>query len=113
MRDKSSEFGQSVLDMMRAQFGDAMKGYWFYENPVCPCCHAKPIDFVTYKGQKALSINGFMYRAKGILIAYALCDSCTMQVHKMKPGAEKSSQHKSIEETLAAAYNDYLRSLDS
>jgi hypothetical protein len=112
MPKEPTDFADSVLDMMRAQFGDAMKGYWFYEDPLCPCCRVQPIDLITYQGQKALSINGYMYRAKGILIAYALCSTCAGQVIKMRPGTPKSPQHAAIEETLATAYDRYLASLD-
>ena len=69
-----------ILELMlvqgRAQFGDAVKSFWFYDGDFCPACLARPIGVIKIKGENAMSINGFIYRARGVLIGYFLCETC-------------------------------------
>ena len=58
----------------RAQFGDAVKAFWFYEGDFCPGCMARPIGVTKLKGENALSLNGFIYRPRGVLIGRVLGD---------------------------------------
>ncbi len=70
--DTNSATAEGVLKMMyeqgKAQFGKAMKGFWLYDDDLCPACLQNPAGEVNFQGEKALSINGFMYRERGILI---------------------------------------------
>jgi hypothetical protein len=99
----------------KAQFGAAVKGQWFYTGELCPGCSIRPIEVMRYKGKAALSMNAFMYRARGVLIGYLLCEVCATQIFK---AAEKNPYqqiplHNDIERNLIAAYHQHLTSLDA
>jgi len=109
--EEFSEFIDSIIAQMRAHFGDAVKAYWVHAEPLCPGCMVQPIDAITYKGKRAMSINAFMYRERGVMIAYFLCSDCANTVIAAKNGP--TELHKSIEENLKNAYNRYLASQDA
>jgi hypothetical protein len=96
--------------MMKAQFGRAVKAYWFYDGDLCPCCLSSPIDEMIFEGKKALSINAFMYRERGVLIAYLLCGQCAQEILAQSP-KEPTSRHKAIENNLVSAYLHHVNSL--
>jgi hypothetical protein len=52
----------------KAQFGNAVKSFWFYEGDLCPGCLMRPISVIKMKGEKAVAINAFIYRPRGVLI---------------------------------------------
>lgn len=110
---------ERILELMfnqgKAQFGDAMKSFWFYKGDLCPGCMARPIDKMKFKGQDAVSINGFMYRARGVLIGYFLCDTCANYIFREveKNPYKETPLHADIERNLADAYLRYLASLDA
>ena len=92
------------------QFGKAIKVFRFHEEESCPGC-GRPIDLMKYKGENAMSINGFMYRERGVLIGYLLCGRCATQIFKdakKKPGVE-TNLHATVEQNLIKAY---LRTLN-
>ncbi|MCB8942413.1 MAG: hypothetical protein H6658_01430 [Ardenticatenaceae bacterium] len=92
------------------QFGKAVKVYRFHDEESCPGC-GRPIDLMKIKGENAMSINGFMYRERGVLIGYLLCSRCAKQVFrdaKKNPGVE-TALHDTIEQNLIKAY---LRTLN-
>ena len=98
--------------MLSAQFGNSVQGYWVYVDDLCPGCRVNDIGEFYMKGQRAVSINGYIYRARGILIAYLLCGDCAMQV--IANSTKKNLPvHGTIEETLSKAYERYLRSLNA
>mgnify|MGYP006972337609 CR=1 FL=1 len=68
------------------------------------------IDEMSYEGLPALSINAFMYRERGVLIAYPLCGRCAEKLVAQRP-TEPTSMHKDIERNLVDAYLAYLDSL--
>ncbi len=95
-----------------AQFGKVMKGYWFYEPDTCPGC-GRRVDAMQYKGKEALSVNAFIYRKRGILIGYLLCNHCANEIHRSaekRPGVQ-IARHDIIEETLSAAYEAHMNRL--
>ena len=108
-----------ILEMMyaqgKAQFGDAMKSFWLYDGDVCPGCMARPIDTMKIKGKDALSINGFMYHPRGVLIGYFLCETCANYIFKeaAKNPYKQTPLHADIEKNLAEAYLRHLSSLDA
>ena len=111
---EEDNFAEEMLAMMMAQYGDAAEAYWFYEHALCPCCQTNPIDFMTYEGKKTLSINGFMYRARGVLIGYLLCGPCATSIMVLaKLGPKTTKKHQAIEATLIDAYEKYINSLDA
>ncbi len=98
----------------RAQFGDAIKGFWFYDGDACPGC-GFPVEEMTYKGQRALSLNAFIYRPRGILIGYLLCGQCAKQIFQAverNPGVQ-TPLHAVIEQNLITAYQRYLAAQDA
>ncbi|MFH1909057.1 MAG: hypothetical protein ABIL11_17025 [Chloroflexota bacterium] len=52
----------------KAQFGAAIKSFWFYDGDLCTACVQRSIGVVKYKGQDALAINAFISRDRGVLI---------------------------------------------
>jgi hypothetical protein len=109
---------EDILKMMymqgKAQFGEAVKGFWLYDGDLCPACLQNPIDVVHFKGKEVLSINGFMYRERGILIGYFLCEICTLFIHEQaqKHPYQETPLHAKIEANLRDAYHVYLSSLN-
>jgi hypothetical protein len=103
-------FGQA-----KAQFGDAVKSYWFYEGDFCPGCLARPIGVIKMKGENAVAINGFMYRPRGVLIGYFLCEVCANYIFREaeKHPYKQTPLHADIERNLAEAYHRHLSSLDA
>ena len=117
--DDSQLEANKILELMytqgKAQFGDAVKSFWLYDGDLCPGCLARPIDKIKFKGKDALSINGFMYRPRGVLIGYFLCDVCANYIFKeaQKNQFKQTPLHADIEQNLAEAYHRYMASLDA
>ncbi|MCB0062138.1 MAG: nucleotidyltransferase domain-containing protein, partial [Caldilineaceae bacterium] len=62
------------------------------------------------KGQDALSLNAFIYRARGVLIGYFLCGQCAAKIHEaaaINPG-KQIPLHTVIERNLVQAYRRHL-----
>ena len=98
----------------QAQFGDAVKAHWFYDGDFCPGCGGV-IDTMEIDGGKALSINGFIYRERGVLIGYVLCSRCATKIFEASrraPG-RPTARHATIEANLRKAYDKYMASLDA
>lgn len=96
----------------KARFGDAVKGYWFYDRDGCPGCGGE-VDAVRYKGNDALSLNAFIYRKYGMLIGYVLCGRCAKSIFQAaaKQPMVQTPLHATIEKNLSAAYERYRKSL--
>lgn len=114
-KSEADKILETMFAQAKAQFGDAMKSFWFYDGDVCPGCLARPIDKMKFKGKDALSINGFMYRPRGVLIGYFLCDICANYIFKEaeKNPYKQTSLHTEIEQNLRDAYHRHLASLDA
>jgi hypothetical protein len=113
-RDYADAAMAGLLAQAKKQFGDAIKGFWFYNGDPCPGC-GFPIDVTHYKGENALSLNTFIYRPRGMLIGYFLCGLCAQQIFK---AAEHNPSvqiplYSVIERNLITAYQRYLASLDA
>ena len=118
--DETKAAADSLLEAMfkqgKAQFGDAVKSFWFYDDEFCPGCNARPIDTMKIKGKEAVAINGFMYRARGVLIGYFLCGECATYIHnevKKNPFLRETPLHADIERNLIAGYHKHLNSLNA
>jgi len=117
--DASKTEADKILKMMfaqgKAQFGDAFKSFWLYNGDFCPGCLARPVDKMKFKGKDALSINGFMYRPRGVLIGYFLCDTCANYIFREaeKHPYKQTPRHADIERNLKDAYHKHLASLDA
>jgi hypothetical protein len=93
----------------QAQFGNAVKSYWFHEADTCPHC-SREIDAMDIKGKPGLSLNAYIYRKRGVLIGYFLCGRCAKKVFrdaKRNPGHE-TELHVAVEEKLIKAYHRYM-----
>ena len=116
--EPNSTTAEGVLKLMyeqgKAQFGSAMKGFWVYGGDLCPACMQQSAGEVNFKGEKALSINGFMYRERGILIGYFLCEICSLFIHEnaQKHPHQETPLHTKIEKNLKEAYQRHLASLN-
>ena len=108
-----------VLDMMftqaKARFGNALKSFWFYDGDLCPGCMARPIEAMKIKGENAVSLNAFIYRSRGVLIGYFLCQICATYIfdEAQKNPYKQTPLHTDIEQNLIAAYHKHLASLDA
>ena len=111
MCNEKEDYFETILDTMKAQFGNSVKNYWVYDGDLCPCCLTRSIGVMMHNGKEALSINAFMYRERGVLIAYMLCGQCAQGViAEAKHGP--TVLHDSIEKNLTNAYLRYMNSLD-
>ncbi len=105
----------TLFTRAKAQFGDAVKSFWFYDGDLCPACMARPIGVIKMKGENAVAINAFIYRARGVLIGYFLCETCAKFIFKEaeKNPYKDTPLHADIEMNLTAAYHKHLSSLDA
>ncbi len=94
----------------KAQFGDAVKSYWFYDGNLCPACNQRPLGTIKYNNKDALSLNAFIYRERGVLIGYFLCEKCARQIFRdaQKNPYTQTAVHAEIERNLILAYRAHL-----
>ena len=111
-KNETEQWFNSILDTMKAQFGSAAKHYWVHAEMICPGC-GKPIEEFMVNNKRSMSVNGFMYREKEVLIAYFLCGECAKEILAQSHKYEKTSRHLLIEQTLTEAYNRYLTTLNA
>jgi len=119
--DNSSDPTKAAVDELlgrlyaqaKAQFGSVVKSFWFYDADLCPACTERPIGAIKFKGEDALAINAFIYRERGVLIGYFLCETCANYIFKdaQKNPYKQTPLRADIERNLTAAYHKYLASL--
>lgn len=111
----ANEIMSKIYMQAKAQFGDVVKAFWLHDGELCPGCEIHPIGLVKYKGEDALALNAFMYRERGVLIGYFLCESCANSIFQetRKHPSHQTPKHADIERNLIAAYHRYLASLDA
>jgi hypothetical protein len=99
----------------KAQFGAAVKSYWFYGGDTCPGCGSRQIEPLKHKGKDALSLNAFIYRERGVLIGYLLCRQCAKDIFRAarKNPYQQTPLHTTIEQNLIKAYRQHLGTLDA
>jgi len=99
-----------MYEQGKAQFGSAVKSFWFYDGDLCPACLQNFAGVVNYKGKDGLAINGFMYRERGVLISYFLCEVCALFIHEhaQKHPYQQTPLHVRIETNLRDAYHGHL-----
>jgi|SRR3972149_1542350 len=105
---------KAMFKQAKLQFGDAAKAFWFHDGDLCPACLQNPIGAIKFKGEDALAINGFMYRERGILIGYFLCEMCALYIHEQaqRHPYQQTPLHAKIESNLITAYHKHLSSLN-
>ena len=115
-KEEADKLLNTIFTQARAQFGDAIKSYWFYAEEFCPGCLVRPIGAIKMKGENAVSMNAFIYRPRGVLIGYFLCEVCANYIFnavEKNPEIKTTPLHVDIEQNLIAAYQKYLMSLDA
>jgi hypothetical protein len=107
-KNDAAEMLEELFRLARYRFGSAVKSRWLHKADGCPGC-GRDIDAVKLsKKKKALSLNTFIFREYGVLIAYMLCGNCAsyiMESSKTNPNT-LTSLHAEIEKNLK---HEYLR----
>ena len=100
-----SDLLDQLFRQAKMQFGSAIKSQWFYDGDGCPGC-GREIDAVKFKKKKALSLNAFIYRDHGVLIAYLLCGKCANHIFKEAETnpVGQTDLHTEIEKNLKKAF---------
>ena len=117
MKPKPSSIDE-LMDAMfaqaKARFGPAVKSNWVYTGELCPGCQKNPVGEIKFKGKNALAINAFIYRARGVLIGYFLCETCANYIHSeaKKNPYKQTPLHTDIERTLSMAYDEHRATLN-
>lgn len=98
-----------LFRMSQIQFGSAIKSRWFHDREECPGCGGK-ISVMKFKKKNALSLNAFIFREHGVLIAYLLCGKCGKYIHSEaeKNPYTQTSLHTEIEKNLKQAFIKHL-----
>ncbi len=117
-RDKKStnvadELLGKLFAQAKAQFGDAVRSFWFYDGDLCPACTRRPIGVIKIKDKDAVSLNAFIYRPRGVLIGYFLCETCARRIFQdaQKNPYTQTRLHAEIERNLISAYLAYMGKL--
>jgi hypothetical protein len=96
---------EQLFRQAQMQFGSAIKSKWFHDGDGCPGC-GKEIDATKFKGKDTLSLNAFIFREHGVLIAYLLCGKCAKYIFKKakKNPYSQTPLHGEIEKNLKQAF---------
>ncbi|HFC11375.1 MAG TPA: hypothetical protein ENJ56_00925 [Anaerolineae bacterium] len=110
--DKDNPFEAVMSEMFmqaHAQFGDAIKAYWFYDEDGCPGC-GREVKVADFEGKPAVSLNAYIYRKRGILIGYMLCNRCVKSIFRSakRRSGKKTDLHTLIESNLADAFEKHI-----
>lgn len=105
-----NEMLELIFRQAQMQFGNAIKSRWLHDGDGCPGC-GREIKTMKFKGQNALSLNAFIYREHGVLIAYLLCGKCARHILReaeKNPFGGQTALHTKIEKTLKQAFVKHL-----
>lgn len=100
---------EQLFRQSKMQFGAAIRSRWLHDGEGCPGC-GREIDAVKFKKKKMLSLNAFIFREHGVLIAYLLCGKCARYIideSKRNPYAT-TPLHFEIEKNLKQAFIKHL-----
>ena len=110
MSVKADKEIQELLDQLfsqaKMQFGSAVKSRWFHDGDGCPGCGGV-INTMRWKKKKnLLSLNAFIFREHGVLIAYLLCGKCARHIFEEseKDSYTPTALHGEIEKNLKRAF---------
>jgi hypothetical protein len=102
---EAEELMELIFMQAQMQFGAAViKGRWFHDGNGCPGC-GREIKTMKYKGKDTLSLNAFIYREHGVVIAYLLCGKCGNKVIR---ATTNTPLHEEIEKNLKQAFLKHL-----
>jgi hypothetical protein len=104
-----SEMMETIFRQAQMQFGSAVKSRWMHDGDGCPGC-GREIDGMKFKGKKALSLNAFIFRDHGVLIAYLLCGKCAGHIFREseKNPYSQTPLHTEIEKNLKQAFLKHM-----
>ena len=104
-----SDLLEQIYRQAKMQFGSAIKSRWLHDGDGCPGC-GREIDAVKIKKKKALSLNAFIFREHGVLIAYLLCGKCATYIieESKKNPYTTTALHVEIEKNLKQAFLKHL-----
>jgi len=109
-KNEISELLDQLFRQAQMQFGSAVKSRWLHDGDNCPGC-GREIDTFKFKKKKnMLSLNAFIYREHGVLIAYLLCGKCAKYIFeesKTNPYSQ-TPLHTEIEKNLKKAFVAHL-----
>ena len=100
---------EQLFRQAQMQFGTAVKSRWFHDGDGCPGC-GREIKAMKFKGKNALSLNAFIFREHGVLIAYLLCGKCARFIlrESERNPIGKTPLHADIEKNLKQAFLKHL-----
>jgi hypothetical protein len=100
---------ERLFRQAQRQFGSAVKSRWMHDGDGCPGC-GREIEGMKFKGQSALSLNAFIFREHGVLIAYLLCGKCAKYIFKKakKDPYGTTPLHSKIEANLKQAFLKHM-----
>jgi hypothetical protein len=106
---ETSDLVEQLFRQAQMQFGSAVRSRWFHDGDGCPGC-GREIEGLKFKGRDALSLNAFIFREHGVLIAYLLCSKCAKYVLKKskKNPSGTTPLHVEIEKNLKQAFLKHL-----
>lgn len=109
-KDEISDLLEQIFFQAKMQFGSAIKSRWLHDGDGCPGC-GREIKAMKFKGKNALSLNAFIFREHGVLIAYLLCGKCARYIireSEKNPFGGQTKLHSEIERNLKQAFLKHL-----
>ena len=104
-----SDLLEQLFRQAQMQFGAAVKSRWYHDGDGCPGC-GREVKGMKFKGKNALSLNAFIFRDHGVLIAYMLCGKCAKYIFREseKNPYSQTALHNEIEKNLKQVYLKHL-----
>ena len=109
-KKETDDLLEQIFRQAQMQFGSAVKSRWLHDGDGCPGC-GREIDGLKFKGKQALSLNAFIFREHGVLIAYLLCGKCARHIFReseKNPDGGQTALHTEIEKNLKQAFVKHL-----
>jgi hypothetical protein len=100
-----TEMLDQLFIQSQIRFGSALKSRWMYDGDNCPGC-GREVKAMKFKGKDSVSLNAFIFREHGVLIAYLLCGKCATYIFKQseKDPYSQTELHVEIEKNLKQAF---------
>lgn len=114
-KNVADEMLEKLYTQVKTQFGDAIQSFWFYNGNRCPACNQRSVGVIKFNDKNALSMNAFIYRERGVLIGYLLCETCARRIFQdaQKKPYTQTPLHAAIERNLISAYISFIKNTDA
>ncbi len=114
-KNAADEILEKFYAQAKTQFGDAIRSFWFYNGDRCPACNQRSVGVIKFNNKSALSMNAFIYRERGVLIGYLLCETCARRIFQdaQKNPYTQTPLHAAIERNLISAYLSFITNPDA